>query len=142
MASVQTGKAVVFGFPGTATPTVSIGTFIKDSGDISNDIKVDEIRNEDNELVGMIHSGETFELTLMMTPIGTGLANARLSLSPPAKGTIVVLSDFHDDGSAAFINGNWTYVGGFKVAFKKDGIATYEMKLKKSAFADITAVMT
>ena len=139
MASVQTGKAVVYGFPGTVTPTVGIGTFIKESGDVSNDIKVDEIRNEDNELVGMIHSGETFEFTLLMTPAAGTLADAKLCLSPPAKGSVVVLASFHDD---SFINGNWTYIGGFKVAFKKDGIATYEMKLKKSAFADITAVMT
>jgi len=150
MASVQTGKAVVFGFPGTFTGTVFAATYIKESGDVSSNIKIDEIRDEDNELVGLVHSGETLEMTLMMTPIGTGatgqLANAKDQLSAPVMGSKITLTGFHDDATASpgvpFINGNWAYVGGFKVAFKKDGIASYEIKLMKHRSNDIALALT
>jgi hypothetical protein len=142
MASVQTGKAVVFGFPGTLTGTAFTATYIKDSGDVSADIKVDEIRDEDNELVGLVHSGETYELTLMMTPKSSTMALAKDQLSPPPMGTAITLSGFHDDSSFAFINAVWSYVGGFKVAFKKDGIASYEIKLRRSRNNDIATVIT
>ena len=142
MASVQTGRAVVFGFPGTLGGASFTATYIKDSGDVSADIKVDEIRDEDNELVGLIHSGETYELTLMMTPMSTTLADAKLQLSPPPMGTAITLTNFHDDTGFAFINAIWSYVGGFKVAFKKDGIATYEIKLRRSRNNNIATVMT
>ena len=142
MASIQTGTAVVFGFPGTFTGTnFTATTYFKDSGDVSADIKVDEIRNEDNELVGLIHSGESYEITLMMTPQSTSLATAKTMLSPPPMGTAITLSNFHDDSGFSFINGAWSYVGGFKVAFKKDGVASYEIKLRRSRNNDISTVM-
>ena len=143
MASVQTGTAVVFGFPGTFTGlNFTATTYFKDSGDVSADIKVDEIRNEDNELVGLIHSGESYEITLMMTPQSTSIANAKTMLSPPPMGTAVTLLNFHDDINFPFINGAWSYVGGFKVAFKKDGVASYEIKLRRSRNNDISTVIT
>lgn len=136
MASVQTGTAVVYGFPGTFI-TAFTATYIKESGDVSSNIKIDEIRDEDNELVGLVHSGETLEMTLMMTPKSTTLALAKEQLAAPPMGTKVTCSGFLDDTTSPFINGAWAYVGGFKVAFKKDGIASYEMKLMKHRTNDI-----
>lgn len=146
MASVQTGKAVVYGFPGNFTVgTVFVATYIKESGDVSSTIKIDEIRDEDNELVGLVHSGETLEMTLMMTPVGTGasgqLADAKKQLSAPLIGSKITLVNFHDD-DVPFINGTWAYVGGFKVAFKKDGIASYEIKLMRHRTNDIALALT
>lgn len=143
MASVQTGTAVVYGFPGTIDNATyfTATSYIKESGDVSADIKIDEIRNEDNELVGLIHSGESYELTLTMTPKSTTLALAKNQLSPPPMGTEITLSSFHDDSVNSFINGNWSYVGGFKVAFKKDGIASYEIKLRRSKNNNISTVI-
>ena len=141
MASVQTGTAVVFGFPGTFTGLIFAATYIKESGDVTSNIKIDEIRDEDNELVGLVHSGETLEFSLVMTPVGTTLATATTGaqdqLSAPVMGSKITLTGFKDDVTSGFINGNWAYVGGFKVAFKKDGIASYEMKLMKHRTNDI-----
>lgn len=146
MASIQTGVAVIYGFSpiGTVTTTTAtaagtvtgIASMFRDSGDLSNDIKVDEIRDEDNELVGCIHSGETFEFSLMFTPKGTtltGATSAANALSPPIKGSAVLLTSFVDDSAAPFINGAYLYVGGWKVSFKKDGVATYEMKIRRGS---------
>lgn len=129
--AIQTGIAVVYGFNGTVTAS-GIGSFFNESGDVSVDIKIDEIRNETNDLVGLIHSGETYDATLMFTPKGTTLALAKAALAPPAMGSTVALSAFQDS-TPNVINGNWAYVGGWKIAFKKDGIATYELKLKRGA---------
>lgn len=137
MASVQTGTAVVYGFPGNfLAATVFVATYIKESGDVSSNIKIDEIRDEDNELVGLVHSGETLEMTLTMTPKSTTLANAKKQLSAPIIGSKITLENFHDD-DVSFINGNWAYVGGFKVSFKKDGIVSYEIKLMRHRTNDI-----
>lgn len=146
MASIQTGVAVVYGFsPGGSVTTTTasasgtvtgVASMFRDSGDLSSDIKIDEIRDEDNELVGCVHSGETFEFSLMFTPKGTTLAGATSAanaLSPPIKGSAVVLAGFADDSVAPFINGAYLYVGGWKVSFKKDGIATYEMKIRRGS---------
>lgn len=136
MASVQTGTAVVYGFPGSFSGNVFSATYIKETGDVSSNIKIDEIRDEDNELVGLVHSGETLEMTLTMTPKSTTLADAKKQLSAPIIGSKVTLANFHDD-DVSFINGNWAYVGGFKVSFKKDGIASYEIKLMRHRTNDI-----
>ncbi len=137
MASVQTGTAVVYGFPGTFTGIVFSATYIKESGDITSDIKIDEIRDEDNELVGLVHSGETLDWALTLTPKSTSLALAKEQLAAPLMGSKITLAGFHDDATSPFTNGNWAYVGGFKVAFKKDGIASYDIKLKKHRSNDI-----
>lgn len=142
MASKQTGVAVVFGFPGNVAFTGS-GTFFQESGSFEQDIKIDEVRDEDNELRTLIHSGETIEGNLMFTPraaAGTNtLANAKLSLAPPAKGAQVTLTLF---ALAALNAADWVYVGGWKIDSKKDGVTTYAMKIKRSPNNDISVAVS
>lgn len=137
MAAVQTGVAVIYGMVGTdgLTTTVSgFATFIKESADFTNDIKMDEIRDEDNDLVGMVSSGETFEATIMFTPKSTTKALVAAGLTMPVVGATVTLGNFPDSVATPIINGSWLYAGGWKLSFKKDGIATYEFKIKRGSF--------
>ncbi len=138
MAAAQTGVAVIYGMVGTdgLTTTVSgFATFIKDSFDVTNDIKMDEVRDEDNDLVGMVSSGEKFEATIMFTPKSTTKALVAAGLTMPVMGATVTLGNFPDSVSAPIINGAWLYAGGWKLAMKKDGIATYEFKCTRGTFA-------
>lgn len=142
MPSLQTGIAVVFGFKGTVAGAglTGVASFLNESGDVSSDIKVDEIRNEDNDLVGLIHSGEVFDASLTFTPYGTagaGVNALTALLKSPTIGGAVVLTNFR---SVELNKADWVYVGGWKVAFKKDGVATYELKIKRAANNISTAV--
>lgn len=141
MPSVQTGKAVIFGFKGTVSGAGVGGaaSFLNESGDISNDVKIDEIRNEDNELVGLIHSGQVFDASLTFTPAGGSISGVTANMTAPTLGGKVTLSGFQ---AVAMNQTDWVYVGGWKMAFKKDGIATYELKIKRSANFDISAVIS
>lgn len=141
MASKQTGVAVIFGFPGGVAFT-GAGTFFNESGEFSHQVQLDEIRDEDNEVRTFIHSGELYEGRLLFTPraaAGTNtLANAATSLAPPAKGAQVTLSSF----KLAIANAaDWVYVGGWRVAFRKNGVATYELFIKKSPNNDLSAAV-
>jgi hypothetical protein len=141
MPSIQTGKAVIFGFKGTVSGAGVGGaaSFLNESGDISNDVKIDEIRNEDNELVGLIHSGQVFDASLTFTPAAGSISGVNALMTAPTLGGKVTLSGFQ---AAAMNQTDWVYVGGWKMAFKKDGIATYELKIKRGANFDISAVIS
>jgi len=150
MASKYTGVAVIFGFPGSVSFT-GAGTFIKESGDFEQDIQVDEITDDDNELVTLTHSKESFIGTLLFTPraatgvASTSLASAKLSLAPPAPGSQVTLSGFSEPavpGARKINASDWVFVGGWKLAFKKNGVATYAMKIRRSPNNDISAQPT
>ncbi len=141
MATV-TGRAVIYGFPGTeGTGLAGIATFINDSGDISSDIKIDEIRNEANDLVGLVHSGEVFTASMMFTPATTApgtLTALKALLVAPTIGAAVTLTLFD---SPEMNKTDWVYAGGWKLSFKKDGIATYELKLMRSNAGNIAAAV-
>lgn len=152
MASKQTGVAVIYGFPGGVSWT-GIGTaaFFNESGDFEAPITVDEVRDEDNELRTLIHSGETIDGTLQFTPrapTGTNTkAAAANSLPPPAPGSKVTLGAAVGGGAVDFALGianaaDWVYVGGWRVAFRKNGVATYELKIRRSRNNDISAAVT
>lgn len=144
MASKYTGVAVIFGFPGTVAFTGS-GTFIKESGDLEHDVQIDEITDDDNELVTLLHSKESYIFTLLFTPraasgSSTSRASAKASLAPPAKGAQVTLSGF--DSGTLVNTSDWVYVGGWKLAFKKNGVASYSLKIRRSPNNDISAQPT
>lgn len=144
MASKYTGVAVIQNFPGTVSFS-GAGTFIKDSGDLEINIQVDEITDDDNELVALLHSNEKVTMNLLFTPrAATGgsaqsLASAKASLAPPAPGAVVTLTGFAAPSGSDFINtANWVYVGGFRLAFRKNGVATYALKIMRSRNNDIS----
>lgn len=145
MASKYTGVAVVFGFKGGISYS-GVGTFIKESGDVEHDVQVDEITDDDNELVTLIHSKESYIFTIMLTiRAATGSATSRASavasMAGPAKGSIVTLSGFDDGGS--FINAaTWVYVGGWKLSPKKNGVLQASLKIRRSPNNDISAQPT
>ena len=137
MASKQTGIAVCFGFPG-AVAIAGIADFLgfKDSGEFGADHSVDEVVDEDGDAQTLLHHGEKIEGTLNFTPrakVGTNTnAQAKESLGKPEKGSTVTLSSFAAPATTGdWINGTWVYVGGFKAAFSKAGVATYTMKIRR-----------
>jgi hypothetical protein len=145
MGSKYTGVAVIQNFAGNVS-FVGAGTFIKDSGDLEQDIQVDELTDDDNELVSLLHSKESFIFTFLFTPrasiggLSNSLASAKASLAPPTIGAQVTLTSFPaPSGGGDFINrADWVYVGGFKLAFRKNGVATYAMKIRRSPNNDIS----
>ena len=145
MAHKQTGVAVVFGFPG-AVAWAGIGTLFNESGDFEHAYKLDQVEDEDNEVRTLIHSGETYEATLQFTPraaVGANtVANAALSLAPPAKGSTVTLGGSPNFALAIANSSQWVYVGGWRVSFRKAGVASYELKIKRSPNYDLSAAVT
>jgi hypothetical protein len=135
--AVQTGIAVVYGFPGTiAVVGLASVSFFNDSGDVSGDHTVDEVRDEDNDVRTLVHSGALLEATLTLTPrspadvpgSGNTLSSAKLSLAKPAPGAVVTLSNF----DSPLLNSTWSYVGGFRTSFRKDGVASYTFRIRRS----------
>ena len=143
MASKLTGVAVIFGFRGDIDFS-GVGTFIKESGDFEHDVQIDELTDDDNELVTLAHSKESITGTLLFTPrsaksgtagIQQSLASAKASLARPDKGAAVALSNF----DLAELNTlAWVYVGGWKLAFTKKGMATYSLKIRSSPNNDLS----
>lgn len=130
MASSQTGRATVFGFNDGTVAYTGYGALLKDSGDFSHEFKLDELMDGDNQIVSLVASHGVYKATLTFSPVATTgtntLANAKLSLEPPAKLARVTLA------SMAWAGGNharWAYVGGWKISFKKDGIAVYTLDI-------------
>jgi hypothetical protein len=136
MASNQTGRATIFGFAGTISWS-GIGTLYKESGDFASEFKLDRLMDEDNEPQGFIGSGEMYKAGLLFTPVSSGstIAAAKLSLEPPAKLARVTLTSF---AWATANSATWVYVGGWKIAFKKDGLATYALNIEKSPLRDLS----
>ncbi len=150
MASKITGIAVIFGFAGGVSWT-GIGTLVNEGGEFEHNVQVDEVTDEDNEIISLAHSRESYDATLQFTPraaAGTNtIANAATSLAPPAKGAVVTLGAEAGGGAVNFklaiANSNqWVYVGGWKTVFKKNGIATYELKIKRNPNKDLSTAVS
>lgn len=150
MAHKQTGVAVIFGFPGGVSWT-GIGTLFNESGDFEHNYQLDQVADEDNEVRTLIHSGETYDATLQFTPRAASGSNtitsAAASLAPPAKGATVTLGAAVGGGAVDFKlaianSTQWVYVGGWRVAFRKNGVATYELKIKRSPNYDLSAAVS
>ncbi len=133
---------MIFGFAGGVAFT-GAGTFIKQSGEITHQYQLDEIVDDDNEIVTLIHSKEKYEFTFLFTPraaTGTNtLANAAASLEPPAKGAAVTLSTFKLASANA---ADWVYCGDWKLAFDQKGIATYSLKIMRSPNNNLSTAVT
>lgn len=129
--------AVIFGLAGSISAS-GIGSFFQESGDFTHDFKVDEVHDGDNEVKSLIASGGMYTGNLLFTPRANAnannIANAAASLEPPAKLAAVTLSGFK---LASANHGRWVYTGGWKVAFKKDGVATYALKIQCSEDANV-----
>lgn len=149
MASKITGIAVIFGFPGGVSWS-GIGTLFNEGGTFEHNVIVDEVRDEDNELRSLAHSGETYDATLQFTPRAGStntIANAATSLAPPAKGAAVTLGAAAGAGAVDFKlaianSAQWVYVGGWRTVFRKNGIATYELKIKRNPNYDVSAAIS
>ncbi len=138
MASVQTGVATIFGFAGLVSGLSGAVTFFKESGDVSGDIHIAEVRDEDDELRGLIHSGESWDWDILFTPEGvaaTGIAALGAAIVAPTKGAQITVTLCK---VTALNTADWVYVGSWKLAFKKDGVLTYACKIKRSPVNNIS----
>jgi hypothetical protein len=155
MSSLVKGVAVIFGFKGGVNFVVGAAAALRnlfnESGEFSHDFQVDRVQDEDNEYRSLIGSGELFKAKLLFTPravAGTNtLANAAASLTPPDMLSTVILGAAAGTGAVDFklslANAStWVYVGGWRVAFKKNGVATYELEIERSANNDLSAAVT
>ncbi|HWN09769.1 MAG TPA: hypothetical protein VNO50_10960 [Pyrinomonadaceae bacterium] len=148
MPSSQSGIATIFGFPGysvnaTDWTWTGIGTLFPQNFEFRDDFKLDILSDQDNEPQTVIASGQLYIAKLNFTPraaAGTNtIANAKLSLAPPTPIARVTLANFMWAGANS---ATWFYAGGWRIAFTKDGIATYELEIRKSPNRDLTAAVT
>jgi hypothetical protein len=129
-----TGRATIFGFIGDVSFS-GIGTLFKESGEFEDDFVLDEVTDDLNDPTTLIGSKRVYNAKLMFTPMaasgGSGgtntLASAASSLAAPAMLAPVTLTNFK---WCTANSANWVYVGGWKIAFKKNGVATYEMNIR------------
>lgn len=139
MASINTGRATVFGGNGSvAIAGFASATFFTDTTTIEHNYEVSELRDEDNELRGIIHHGEVYRATLLLTPISASgsldsLTSAKNSMVAPPKGAAVTLAGFKAPASGQIVNNSdWVYVGGWRLAFTRNGFATYELSIMRN----------
>src|SRR6185436_18813817 len=91
MAAKLSGRATIFGFVGvvawTGIATFNAGGYLNDSGEFSDDFKLDEVMDEFGDTVTLIGSNRKFKASINFTPVadtGTNtLADAATSLEPP-----------------------------------------------------------
>lgn len=144
--STQSGRATIFGFSGfdgTGISYTGIGNLFPQNFDINDEFKLDELRDQDNEVQSFIASGRIYVAKLNFVPVadsGTNtIVNARLSLEPPAPLARVTLTNFPWAGANS---ATWVYSGGWRLAFTKDGVATYELEIRKSPDRDLSVPIT
>ena len=146
MGSKVTGRAAVFGFGASSTVSwTGVGTLLKESADITHQYQLDRLHDDDNELVSLAHSGESYKGVLIFTPVaasGTNtLANAKESLLPPVKGSQVTLASWAEPASPGVhgINkADWVYVGNWKRIGKRGGFWVYQLEIERSPNNDIS----
>jgi hypothetical protein len=140
--AVLTGRATIFGFIGDIAFT-GAGTFVKNSGEVTDEFGLTELTDDLNDPITLVASGQKKKFKFQFTPIaasGTNtLANAAGSLAAPAMLAAVTLTNF----KAAAVNAaTWVYVGGWKLAFEKGGLATYELEIMKGEVNDLSTNRT
>lgn len=143
MAAKLSGRATIFGFAGTVAwtgiATFNTGGYMNESGEFSDDFKLDEVTDEFGDTVTLIGSNRKFKASINFTPVsdtGTNtLADAATSLEPPAMLSPVT---FAAAKWATAITLKWVYVGNWKLAFKKDGVATYSLDILAHATNDLS----
>jgi hypothetical protein len=138
-----TGVAVIFGFSGGTVTYTGAGTFIKETVDLEMMNQVDELTDDDNELLSLVHSKEEWKATLLFTPraaSGTNtLSNAAGSFAGPAKGAAVTLASF---AITALNQTDWVYDGSWKITGKKNGIWQAALKIRRSPNNNLATVVS
>jgi hypothetical protein len=154
MGSAIKGVAVIFGFRGSVNYVVGavagLRNLFNESGDFSSDFQTDRVQDEDNDYRTLIGSGELYKAKLMFTPRGGNantLTEAAAALNPPDKLSTVILGAAAGGGAVNFRlslanSSQWVYVGGWRVAFKKNGVATYELDIERSPIYNLSAPVT
>jgi hypothetical protein len=132
MPQTLTGRATISGFTGGVSFT-GIGTLFNESYDVAANSTVTELRDGLNKLQGLQFNEGELTMQLNFTPVASSgtntIADAKASLAAPANGAIVTLSDFD---LASLNHARWAYMGDWKIAGKKDGLATYALSIKCS----------
>ena len=132
MAAKLSGRATIFGFVGvvawTGIASFNTGGYLNDSGEFSDDFKLDEVMDEFGDTVTLIGSNRKFKASINFTPVADAatntLADAATSLEPPEMLSAVTFTGAKWASAATL---KWVYVGNWKLAFKKDGVATYSL---------------
>lgn len=142
MSAALTGRATIFNFAGNVAFT-GAGTFIKENGEAMDEFEVKELTDENNDALTKIGSNQKKRFRFQFTPVaasGTNtLANAAASLEPPAMLAQVTLTLFK---CASLNTATWVYTGGWKLAFKKGDLATYDMEIERGEANDISGNRT
>ena len=128
MPQTLTGRATISGFTGNVAFT-GIGTLFNESYDVAANSTVTELRDGLNKLQGLQFNEGELTMQLNFTPVaasGGTIADAKASLAAPANGAIVTLSAFD---AASLNHARWVYMGDWKIAGKKDGLATYALSI-------------
>lgn len=136
--AIGTGRATIFGFPGGVSWT-GIGTLYKQSGEFSDEFDKSEVKDDVGKTRGLIACDRKYRAKLVFTPVaasGTNtIANARLSLVPPAELAAVQLTGF-DWSLANYVDATtglkWVYDGGWKISGQNNGVWSYELNLMAS----------
>lgn len=136
------GRATIFGFKGGVSWT-GIGTLFKENGEVVDTFEDIRLKDDFGKTKGKISNDRIFKFKFLFRPVaasGTNtVANARLSLEPPALNAAVTLGGGGNDFDWSIANNaasgglKWSYAGGWKLAFTNNGIATYEMEIEASA---------
>lgn len=137
---IYTGKATVAGFAGTVSWS-GAGTFYKNTGELSTERKHDILTDDAGEPQGTItpsHGLQKFKFQFHVQTAST--ATAATALAEPTHPAVVTLSSF----TLAGVNhARWLVVpGSWRLAFTKDGIATYDLEIECSTNAAVNLAAT
>lgn len=137
---IYTGKATVAGFAGTVSWS-GAGTFYKNTGELTTERKQDILFDDNNEPKGTItpsHGLQRFKFQFHIATAST--ATAATALAEPTHPATVTLSGF----TLAGVNhARWLVVpGSWRLAFSKDGIATYDLEIICSTDSGVNLATT
>jgi hypothetical protein len=143
MSAVLTGRATIFNFAGNVAFT-GAGTFVKENGEVMDEFDLKEFTDENDDPMTLVASKQKKRFKFQFTPIAAAgasntLANAALSLEPPAMLAAVTLTLFK---IASMNTATWVYSGGWKLAFKKGDLATYDLEIIRGEANDLSANRT
>jgi hypothetical protein len=157
MASAVSGIAVIFGFKGSIDYKVAtvagLRNLFNQTGEFSDEFTNDMVEDEDNDVRSLIGSRRIYKARLSVIPraaVGTNtLANAALSLTPPDMLSPVILGAAAGGGAnvdfklALANSSQWVYVGGWKLALKYNGVASFDLDIMRSgAGYDLSAAVS
>src|SRR5262245_63827442 len=125
----QVGVAKIFGLIGaTMTTLTGAATVTIENAEGEDKFKLDESKGQDGNVETLFASDQQFDVTIDFMPNGATRAAAASSLtnSRPVPLTKVTLSDF----TAVALNGDYNYIGGWKVKLVRDKEVVCGIKLR------------